>query len=172
MTIPCILLLCFSLVAPGVAAQENAGPGRDDKSQLPPAYVPSDKTMFKQYCESRHGAEGKSRGHATPTLNTRVPDLTTLSKRRGGKFPSEYVGNVLRNFAHDRGEVCGKVRRKVGTKACCASCQSRQISASQSELHWTGPSRRARRRVRAMRRRFPRGSALQKHQQVYGANSD
>ena len=25
-----------------------------------------------------------------------MPDLTTLSKRHGGKFPSAYVGNVLR----------------------------------------------------------------------------
>lgn len=90
------LPLCFLALAFGIAAQENPGSGRDDKSQLPSGYVPSGKTMFKQYCASCHGADGKGRGPATPTFNTRVPDLTTLTKRHDGKFPFEYVESVLR----------------------------------------------------------------------------
>lgn len=97
MTIHRFLPLCFLLLASGIAAQENPGSNRDDKSQqLPPGYVPSGKTMFKQYCASCHGSDGKGRGPATPTLNTRVPDLTTLTKRHDGKFPFEYVESVLR----------------------------------------------------------------------------
>jgi mono/diheme cytochrome c family protein len=96
MTIRHIFPLCLLLVAFGAAAQENAGPGRDDKSQLPPSYVPSGKAMFKQYCASCHGADAKGRGPATPTLNTRVPDLTTLTKRHDNKFPYEYVESTLR----------------------------------------------------------------------------
>lgn len=90
------LPLCFLLLALGIAAQENPGSSREDKSQLPSGYVPSGKTMFKQYCASCHGADGKGRGPATPRLNTRVPDLTTLTKRHDGKFPFEYVESVLR----------------------------------------------------------------------------
>jgi|SRR5215467_9484428 len=86
---PCALLLAF-----GARAQENSG--RDDKSQLPPGYVPSGKAMFKQYCAACHGADGKGRGPASTTLNTRAPDLTTLSKRHEGKFPLDYVANTLR----------------------------------------------------------------------------
>ena len=52
--------------------------------------------MFKQYCAACHGADGKGRGPATPTLNVRVPDLTTLTKRHDGKFPFEYIESVLR----------------------------------------------------------------------------
>jgi mono/diheme cytochrome c family protein len=96
MTIRRILPYFLFLFAFAVVAQENPGPGADDKSQLPPTYVPSGKVMFKQYCASCHGADAKGRGPATPTLNTRVPDLTTLSKRHGGKFPFEYVESVLR----------------------------------------------------------------------------
>lgn len=96
MTIHRFLPLCFLFLAFGIAAQENPGASRDDKSQLPSGYVPSGKTMFKQYCASCHGADGKGRGPATPTLNTRVPDLTTLTKRHDGKFPFEYVESVLR----------------------------------------------------------------------------
>jgi mono/diheme cytochrome c family protein len=84
------------------AAQDNPGSPRStvqaesDKSQLPATYVPSGKSMFKQYCAACHGADAKGRGPATPTLNMRVPDLTTLSKRHDGKFPYEYVESVLR----------------------------------------------------------------------------
>lgn len=96
MTIRHVVLLSVLLLGFGAAAQENSGPAREDKSQLPPSYVPSGKVMFKQYCASCHGADAKGRGPATPTLNTRVPDLTTLSKRHNGKFPYDYVESVLR----------------------------------------------------------------------------
>jgi mono/diheme cytochrome c family protein len=96
MTIRHIILLCPLLLAFGTSAQQNSAPRRDDKSQLPPGYIPSGKTMFKQYCAACHGADAKGRGPATPTLNTRVPDLTTLSKRHDGKFPYDYVESVLR----------------------------------------------------------------------------
>lgn len=89
----CLLLIVFGF---GTVAQQNSDPKRDDSSQLPPGYIPSGKAMFKQYCAACHGADAKGRGPATPTLNTRVPDLTTLSKRHGGKFPFEYVESVLR----------------------------------------------------------------------------
>lgn len=85
----CVLLLFVS----AVGAQEDPAV---DKSQLPPSYVPSGKAMFKQYCAACHGADAKGRGPAAPTLNKRVPDLTTLSKRHDGKFPYDYVGSVLR----------------------------------------------------------------------------
>jgi mono/diheme cytochrome c family protein len=96
MTIRRFIPLCLLLFAFAAAAQESSGPGRDDRSQLPPGYIPSGKVMFKQYCASCHGADAKGRGPATPTLNTRVPDLTTLAKRHDGKFPYEYVESVLR----------------------------------------------------------------------------
>jgi len=90
----CLLLSAFAAFAS--IAQETPNSARDDKSQLPPNYVPSGKVMFKQYCASCHGADAKGHGPATPTLNTSVPDLTTLAKRHDGKFPYEYVESVLR----------------------------------------------------------------------------
>jgi mono/diheme cytochrome c family protein len=96
------LLCCAFLFVFSVAAQEKPGAAppaaaaKSEKAQLPPGYVPSGKVMFKQYCAACHGADAKGRGPATPTLNMRVPDLTTLSKRRGGKFPLDYVEGVLR----------------------------------------------------------------------------
>lgn len=94
MTLLKTLLICALLFFAVALAAQNSP--LVDKNQLPPAYVPSGKTMFKQYCASCHGADAKGRGPATPTLNTRVPDLTTLAKRHEGKFPYEYVASTLR----------------------------------------------------------------------------
>jgi len=96
------VLFCAFLFVFSAAAQEKppadrpAAATKTDKSQLPPTYVPSGKVMYKQYCAACHGADGKGRGPATPTLNMRAPDLTTLSKRHDGKFPFDYVESVLR----------------------------------------------------------------------------
>jgi mono/diheme cytochrome c family protein len=94
-----VLMFLFAVVA---VAQSNSGmplsSSTDDtkKSQLPSTYVPSGKTMFKQYCAACHGSDGKGRGPAAPALNSSVPDLTTLAKRHDGKFPYDYVSTVLR----------------------------------------------------------------------------
>jgi mono/diheme cytochrome c family protein len=51
--------------------------------------------MYKQYCAVCHGDEGKGQGPFAPTLKVPPPDLTTLAKRHGGKFPYDYVSGVL-----------------------------------------------------------------------------
>ena len=86
-------LLCTMFVAVCATAQQNPV---TDKSQLPSTYVPSGKTMYKQYCASCHGTDGKGRGPASASLNARPADLTTLAKRHDGKFPREYVTGTLR----------------------------------------------------------------------------
>jgi hypothetical protein len=37
----------------------------------------------------------QGQGPATSSLNKQPPNLTTLTKRHGGKFPGEYVKSVL-----------------------------------------------------------------------------
>lgn len=53
--------------------------------------------MFKEYCAVCHGKGAKGDGPAAPALKQAPPDLTTLAKRHGGKFPDLYVQDVLRN---------------------------------------------------------------------------
>jgi mono/diheme cytochrome c family protein len=48
------------------------------------------------YCASCHGVDARGDGPAAVILKTTPPDLTTLAKRHGGKFPYEYVSDVLR----------------------------------------------------------------------------
>ncbi len=92
------LLLCTLLLFSG-AAGAQAKPQTDathSQDQLPTSFVPSGKTMFKEYCAACHGLDAKGHGPARATLKVPAADLTTLSKRHGGEFPYDYVTNILR----------------------------------------------------------------------------
>jgi mono/diheme cytochrome c family protein len=66
-----------------------------DETQFPPTYMPSGEQMYKFYCAACHGADAKGNGPAANMLKTPPPDLTTLARRHAGKFPYDYVKNVL-----------------------------------------------------------------------------
>jgi mono/diheme cytochrome c family protein len=63
---------------------------------LPTSYVPCGQLMYKQYCATCHGIDAKGQGPFAPLLKVPPADLTTLAKRHDGKFPYDYVSNVLR----------------------------------------------------------------------------
>lgn len=102
MTSRLTILISATLLTVALLAQSNPGNSLSSaaedpqKSQFPLTYIPSGKTMYKEYCAACHGPDGKGGGPVTPNLNSRVPDLTTLTKRHNGKFPYDYVANVLR----------------------------------------------------------------------------
>lgn len=86
--------LALSLVA--LCAASAIGTRAQDQNQLPPDYVPSGAAIYIQYCASCHGTEAKGNGPVKKALRKPAPDLTTLAKRHGGKFPYAYVAGVLR----------------------------------------------------------------------------
>jgi mono/diheme cytochrome c family protein len=59
--------------------------------------VPSGEKLYKQNCAACHGNDLKGNGPAPPPFKDVPPDLTTLARRHGGKFPDKYVSDVLRN---------------------------------------------------------------------------
>jgi mono/diheme cytochrome c family protein len=83
--------LLFVFTAVGARGQSSV-----DQTQFPSSYVPSGDTMYKKYCSACHGVDGKGGGPVASLLKVPPPDLTTLAKRHGGKFPYEYVSSVLR----------------------------------------------------------------------------
>lgn len=77
-----------------IVAAASAGPSVD-QTQLPPTYMPTGEQMFKEYCATCHGTDAKGEGPLARLLKTPPPNLTTLATRHLGKFPYEYVTNIL-----------------------------------------------------------------------------
>lgn len=51
-------------------------------------------TIFRNYCASCHGADGKGHGPVAPALRVNLPDLTRLT-RAGGEFPTARVRKII-----------------------------------------------------------------------------
>ncbi len=81
-----VALALISAWGSGVAGQQT---GRTP----PPLVIPSVSggDLFRFYCASCHGHEGKGDGPVASALNHRPADLTTIAKRNGGRFPTDRV---------------------------------------------------------------------------------
>jgi mono/diheme cytochrome c family protein len=82
-----IWCVSFSLFAQGKPQADTATPA------VTPVTVGQE--MFRAYCTSCHGLDGKGNGPAASALKNKPPDLTQLSKTNGGKFPSARVESVI-----------------------------------------------------------------------------
>ncbi|MGB9465294.1 MAG: cytochrome c [Candidatus Acidiferrum sp.] len=91
-----LLPLVFSTASLTMAQDKDKTVQKAPIEQTSPA---SGKEMFKTYCAACHGKDAKGAGPAAAELKTAPPDLTMLAKRHDGKFPGDYVANVLRNGA-------------------------------------------------------------------------
>ena len=83
--------LFLALGSPGFTQDKQVKEKPIDREPL------SGALMFKEYCAVCHGKSAKGDGPAASALKQAPPDLTTLAKRHGGKFPDHYVEDVLRN---------------------------------------------------------------------------
>jgi len=95
-----VMLRVILLSALGLSALSLAvATGGQDKSaadKASRAVATSGKETFTHYCAACHGVDARGNGPAAFVLKTPPPDLTTLARRHGGKFPYEYVFDVLR----------------------------------------------------------------------------
>lgn len=63
---------------------------------MQPAPANSGQKMYMAYCASCHGPDGKGDGPAAPALKIPPPDLTLLSQRNGGQFPTDKIRTILK----------------------------------------------------------------------------
>ena len=86
--LPTMLLLVICI--------DGAKSGFAQNGRLPLRAVPSGKALYFGYCSVCHGDGAKGDGPYASMLKVPPPNLTTLAKRHDGKFPYDYVSNVLR----------------------------------------------------------------------------
>jgi len=87
-----LILLVGALLLP---AQENTPKVKTVGAT--PTSPASGKEMFRAYCASCHGPDGKGNGPAAPALKNKPTDLTLLAKSSGGKFPAMRVMNSIKD---------------------------------------------------------------------------
>jgi len=94
-----ILGLSVVLVCLGIVRAQESAPAPADKTIK---HVPvratspvSGKEMYTAYCAVCHGTDGKGQGPAASALKATPTDLTLLSKKNGGKYPSLKVTSSI-----------------------------------------------------------------------------
>jgi mono/diheme cytochrome c family protein len=60
----------------------------------------SGQQMYTDYCAVCHGIDGKGNGPAAEALKVPPPDLTTLARKNGGKYPSDHVASAIQGDLH------------------------------------------------------------------------
>jgi len=97
-----LLFFSLSLIAQNTPAPSTAAPQTSPQIRHMPAPYSnptSGKEMYKAYCASCHGAEGRGDGPAAPALKTQPTDLTLLAAKNGGSFPEAHVAAVIQGEA-------------------------------------------------------------------------
>jgi mono/diheme cytochrome c family protein len=89
-----IVLFGFLILVVAVAGAQNKSAANKVPEQRP--IGGAGRQTYLHYCASCHGVDARGNGPAAFVLKTTPPDLTTLAKRHGGKFPYDYVSKVLR----------------------------------------------------------------------------
>jgi mono/diheme cytochrome c family protein len=82
----CGAVLCCLLVS----AQEQ--PPRAETALIQSIQGPA---LYKAYCASCHGANGKGGGPMAQSLKVKPTDLTHVSTRNGGKFPLTKIERII-----------------------------------------------------------------------------
>ena len=90
-----IRLSAVAFLGISLAGAILAAPPRPYQSTAAPRNPIEGKQIYRQYCASCHGVDGKGHGPASVALKHGAPDLTLLAKKNGGKFPFERVKDII-----------------------------------------------------------------------------
>ncbi len=111
------ILFSFSTL---VLASLLSGQTQIKRVPITPTKITDGAEMYRTYCASCHGTDGKGSGPAAAALNGPMPDLTKLAQANEGPFPTESVlltlGRVRGAGAHGSEEmpIWGDVFRGSG----------------------------------------------------------
>jgi mono/diheme cytochrome c family protein len=111
-------IIALFFVLPGLSPAQEKSNVKINKVPAPPTSPASGEDMYRSYCASCHGKDGKGNGPAAPALKTAPTDLTQLAKQNKGVFPAAHVSTILQGgavAAHGSAEmpVWGPIFRSV-----------------------------------------------------------
>ena len=122
----CLLLLASAGVAAGIGAKTQTSlrgaqeaPGSKKQQALIPSVEGVD--LYRAYCATCHGTNGKGNGPMAPALKAAVPDLTLIAKNNRGQFPETRIRRILTGedaiLSHGSREmpVWGPIFHETGT---------------------------------------------------------
>jgi mono/diheme cytochrome c family protein len=93
-----LAIACLSVVA-AISAQQNqpaAKPAAGEDQQFTPLiHSVEGPDLFRAYCASCHGLDGRGAGPAASELKVKPPDLTLLSWNNRGQFPAVHVRDMI-----------------------------------------------------------------------------
>lgn len=95
------------------------------KIPVTPTRADSGMQMYKTYCASCHGLDGKGHGPAAEALKVAPANLTALRRSNDGKFPSAKLSHILEGAdvtAHGSSEmpVWGPIFRSLESSTALA----------------------------------------------------
>lgn len=90
-----VALICAALTASCAQAQAPQKPAASDQELPPLIRSVRGPDLFRAYCASCHGLDATGHGPAAPALKAKVPDLTILATKNGGKFPDARVRRTI-----------------------------------------------------------------------------
>jgi mono/diheme cytochrome c family protein len=93
-----VVIFTLAVVTLGLAAYSQEQP-KIKHVPTPNTDPASGVEMYRAYCAVCHGVDGKGSGPAASALKSRLPDLTLLSRKNGGKFPDFRVTNIIQGDA-------------------------------------------------------------------------
>lgn len=80
-----VILALWCLTSPSVAQERS----------YPRVHSVDGAVIFRDYCASCHGVDGKGQGPVAPALRSKVPDLTLIMRRAAGEFPRVRIRNII-----------------------------------------------------------------------------
>lgn len=83
------VLLAWALTQDGKQARAS------DQGDQPLINSIRGENLYKAYCASCHGSDGRGNGPMAVWMKVPPPDLTLIAARNGGKFPLARVDNII-----------------------------------------------------------------------------
>jgi mono/diheme cytochrome c family protein len=90
------LLAVLISASTSLAAQQSAPAPTIKPVPVQPTSPASGEQMYSTYCAVCHGAKATGNGPASPAMKIPPPDLTMLSAKNGGVFPTDHISSVLK----------------------------------------------------------------------------